>query len=439
MGQSDYFSVLADANPFSAPGLVMILPFSLLLFCMATMPLLWPDLWSRSYKWISMGLGLICAVYYLAFLRQPARVFAVAVEYASFIVFIASLFIASGGIHIRVKGEAKPWVNCAFLLIGALLANIVGTTGASMLLIRPWIRMNKYRFTNYHTAFFIFIISNVGGCLTPIGDPPLFLGYLKGVPFWWIASRCAPAWIVAVTCLLTTFYLLDRFNFVQAPRSIREKETTGEEWQVTGIYNLFFLGAILGAVFIKEWPLLRIAIMAAAAYGSYRTTAAAVHQANRFSFDPIKEVAWLFAGIFATMVPALDYVQQNAVNLGIRDPMQFYWFTGALSSVLDNAPTYMAFTAAAFGLKHLSVNQTGDVSFFLLHHSAYIVAISLGSVFFGAMTYIGNGPNLMVKAIADHENVHTPHFFAYVLKFSMLLLLPVLALVSLLFFSDAIF
>ena len=421
-------------SPLS-PNLAMAVPFALMLLSMATMPLVLPGLWSRSYRWISVGLGLVCVAYYVFILGAPSRVSEVAWEYLSFIVFIGSLFVVSGGIHIQVRGEAKPWVNSVFLLIGALLANLLGTTGASMLLIRPWIRMNKYRFTNFHTAFFIFIVSNVGGCLTPIGDPPLFLGYLKGVPFWWIASRCLPAWIVAIVCLVTVFYLIDRFNFVQAPRRIREMETADEKWKFEGLLNLLFLAIILSAVFIREFPLVRSAIMALAAFCSYRTTAPRVHTANDFSFDPIKEVAWLFAGIFATMVPALDYVQCNAMALGIREPIQFYWFSGALSSVLDNAPTYLAFSAVAFGLVHLSLDRTADMSIFLLHHGVYTVAISLGSVFFGAMTYIGNGPNLMVKAIADHANVHTPNFFAYILKFSALVLLPILGLISLLFFS----
>jgi Na+/H+ antiporter NhaD/arsenite permease-like protein len=435
---STFPSLLALA-PAAGPSLVMVVPFALMLLCMATMPLLVPAMWARSYKWISIGLGLGCTLYYLFFLHVPARMIGAAMEYISFIVFIGSLYVISGGIHIRVKGEAKPWVNCAFLLTGALLANLVGTTGASMLLIRPWIRMNKYRFTNFHTAFFIFIVSNVGGCLTPIGDPPLFLGYLNGVPFWWIASRCVPAWAVAVTALVTIFYLIDRFNFVQAPRRVREAETAQETWKIEGLSNFVFLGFVLAAIFLKGSPLLRSFVMAAAAVASYRSTAARVHAANDFSFGPIKEIAWLFAGIFATMVPALDYVQENAVALGIRDPIQFYWFSGALSSVLDNAPTYLAFSAAAFGLKHLHIDHADDMAYFLRHDGTYLVAISLGSVFFGAMTYIGNGPNLMVKAIADHANVHTPHFFAYIFKFSMLVLLPVLALISFLFFTWHIF
>ena len=417
------------------PHPLMVLPFGLMLLSMATMPLLLPSFWGRSYRWIAVGLGSVCAAYYLFALGAGGRLLEVAGEYASFIIFIGALYTVAGGIHIRVKGEAKPWVNCLFLLVGALLANLIGTTGASMLLIRPWIRMNKYRFTNFHTAFFIFIVSNVGGCLTPIGDPPLFLGYLQGVPFWWVTQRCLPAWAVALGCLLLAFYFIDRFNFVQAPRKIREMETAREEWRFDGLRNLFYLAAILGSVFITGVPGLREVIMILAAVGSYRTTPRAVHESNEFSFGPIEEIAWLFAGIFATMAPALDYLQTNAVRFGVREPRQFYWLSGALSSVLDNAPTYLTFSAAAFGLKGLELGR-GDMARFLAQHGAYTVAISLGSVFFGAMTYIGNGPNLMVKAIADQANVHTPHFFSYILKFSMLILLPVLLLVSYLFFSN---
>lgn len=412
------------------PSLVMAFPFVLMLLCMAVLPLLAPGFWGAHMKRIVVGLGAISVVYYVGWLGATHRVLEAAADYVSFIVFIGSLFTVAGGIHIRVKGEAKPWVNCVFLLIGALLANLIGTTGASMLLIRPWVRMNKYRFTNLHTAFFIFLVSNVGGCLTPVGDPPLFLGYLKGVPFWWIAQRCAAPWALAVGLLLGLFYLLDRFNFVRAPRAVRMEETAHESWTFEGMQNLFFLVAILGAVFIKGIPGLRELVMAGAAFGSYKTTAARVHAANAFHFAPIEEVAWLFAGIFATMTPALDFVQNNAVRLGISEPRHFYWLSGALSSVLDNAPTYLAFSAAALGLRHMDLNNPAHVAAFLAHDGIYVVAISLGSVFFGAMTYIGNGPNLMVKAIADHAGVHTPNFFAYIFKFSMLALLPILFAVS---------
>ena len=170
----------------------------------------------------------------------------VAHEYVSFIALIGSLFVVSGGIHINVKGEATPLKNVLFLLIGAIVANLLGTTGASMLLIRPWIRMNKYRITAHHIVFFIFIVSNVGGCLTPIGDPPLFLGYLKGIPFWWVAEHCWPMWATGVGCLLAMFYVVDRLNFRRAPARVRETETAHEQWRFDGLANIVFLAVILG-------------------------------------------------------------------------------------------------------------------------------------------------------------------------------------------------
>jgi Na+/H+ antiporter NhaD/arsenite permease-like protein len=353
----------------------------------------------------------------------------------SFIVLIGSLFVVAGGIHIGVKGEVKPWVNCVFLLIGAIIANIIGTTGASMLLVRPWIRMNKYRFTGMHTVFFIFIVSNVGGCLTPVGDPPLFLGYLKGVPFWWVFAHCWEAWCVAVGGMLAIFYCADRMNFLRAPQAVRESETQHETWQFRGLQNLGFLALILAPVFVKQPAGLRELMMIAAAAASYFTTRAEIHKANEFSFEPIKEVAWLFAGIFATMMPALDYLKHHAAQLGIHGEMQFYWLTGALSSVLDNAPTYLAFLATAFGGVGLSMDQPGHMDSFIAQHGHHLVAISLGAVFFGAGTYIGNGPNLMVKAIIERAGVKTPGFIAYVVKYAAPILLPVFWIVSMLFFS----
>ena len=343
------------------PHPLFILPFAALLLCIATMPLLLPKVWEHHYKKISLGLGSIAVLYYWIGLRAGGRVLGVGWEYVSFIVFIGSLFTVAGGIHVRTKGEAIPSVNALYLIGGAILANLVGTTGASMLLIRPWIRMNKYRFTTFHTAFFIFIVSNVGGCLTPIGDPPLFLGYLKGVPFWWVTAKCLPAWAMAVGCIVAVFYALDRVNFLAAPKAIRELQTGHEEFKIEGLRNLGWLSVILASVFLKYPPGLREALMVIAAVGSYRTTPRPIHDANHFSFGPIKEVAWLFAGIFATMVPALDYLECHAGALGITTPLHFYWFSGALSGVLDNAPTYLTFLTAAFGLKNQNINDTADV------------------------------------------------------------------------------
>ena len=281
--------------------------------------------------------------------HQPARA-ASGTEYVSFIALIGSLFVVSGGIHINVKGEATPLKNVLFLFVGAVLANVLGTTGASMLLIRPWIRMNKYRITAHHVVFFIFIVSNVGGCLTPIGDPPLFLGYLKGIPFWWVAEHCWPMWAVGVGVLLAMFYVVDLRNFRRAPAPIREQETAHETWRFDGRANLFFLAVILVAVFIDRPIFVREALMIAAAAGSYFTTKKSVHEANHFNFHPIQEVAILFIGIFATMMPALDWLEGHAGSLLGQNPASglFYWGCGALSSVLDNAPTYLCFLSATF-------------------------------------------------------------------------------------------
>ena len=413
----------------------MILPFVLMLLSIATMPFIHKHWWEHHYPKVAVGLGLITTVYYVGFLSNAGRMLHVAHEYLSFIALIGALFVVAGGIHIQVKGQAKPWVNCVFLLIGAMLANVIGTTGASMLLIRPWIRLNKYRITAFHVVFFIFVVGNIGGCLTPIGDPPLFLGYLKGVPFWWVLEHCWEAWLVAVIGVIAIFYCVDRHNFMRASKTIRDKETASETWTFDGLRNVWFLGVILAAVFVKKPIGLSEALMVSAAAGSYFTTRRPIHEANDFSFAPIREVAWLFVGIFATMVPALDYLEIHAAELGPASEVRYFWLTGSLSAVLDNAPTYLTFLAAAMGRHHLSLNSRDDVHAFLAAHDHELIAISLGAVFFGAMTYIGNGPNFMVKAIAEQTKVKTPDFFVYLFKFAVPVLLPLFAIVSVLFFS----
>ena len=415
-----------------APPLWLLTPFALLLLCVALGPIAFPKVWHRRYPHIAVGLGAVSVGYYLAVLRTPVPMLHALEEYLGFIALIGSLYIVSGGIHLTVKGEATPGANCLFLAVGAVLANVIGTTGASMLLIRPWIRANKYRITEFHIVFFIFIVSNVGGCLTPIGDPPLFMGYLKGVPFGWVMQHCWAGWLVAVAGLIAVFYFFDRRNFLRAPRKIREAETAHETWRARGLHNLAFLALILVAVLLLPagW---REGVMLAAALGSWRTTHRDIHAANDFNFEPIREVAWLFLGIFATMVPALDYLQTNPPPL--TSDIAYFWATGALSGLLDNAPTYLAFLATALGQQHLTLDQPSDVLAFAHGHAGTLEAISLGAVFFGAMTYIGNGPNFMVKAIAEHARVHTPTFVSYLVRFALPILLPFLALIGLLFFS----
>ncbi len=470
-----------------APNPWMIIPFAALLAIIALAPLFFGDWWGRHYPKVAFGLAAIVVAYYCIGLQAYADVGHTAHEYLSFICLIGSLFVVSGGIHISVRGETTPSFNTVFLFIGALLANLLGTTGASMLLIRPWIRMNKYRLTGHHIVFFIFIISNVGGCLTPIGDPPLFLGYLKGVPFWWVAEHCWPVWATGLGLLLAMFFVVDARNYRKAPRAIRAEHAEHPDWfRFDGLGNVFFLAIIIGAVlFAGQPPFLREGLMLAAAAGSYFTTRRQVHESNHFNFHPVKEVAILFVGIFATMMPALDWLSVRAGAMGSPSPAFFYWGSGVLSSVLDNAPTYLSFLSAIFGayidpdtvqqVQHLIQSGGADIGTyvhgdhaeqvrqtfaalqkyhsdglaahtigteeiemaFLVGNAAFnqfIVAISAGAVFFGANTYIGNGPNFMVKAIADHQGAHTPSFVRYVTHYTLPIMLPMLIIVWLIFF-----
>jgi len=431
------WTILASAALGYDVPLWLLLPFAGLLLAIALCPVLVPDWWHHHYPKVSITLGGAVLLYYYFGLRRPEAIGHVLHEYFQFISLIGSLFVVAGGIHINVKGESCPLINVIFLAIGAMLANLIGTTGASMLLIRPWIRMNKFRITSFHIVMFIFIISNVAGALTPIGDPPLFLGYLVGVPFWWTLQHCWPAWLIAVGWLLAIFYVFDLLNFRKLPREVALEMTASEQWRFDGLHNLVFLAVILGAVlansrlpaFIPEVLMIGTAVL------SYWTTRSSIHRANAFTFAPIKEVVWLFAGIFATMIPALDYLGLHASDLGISTPLQFYFASGFLSAFLDNAPTYLTFLSADIGLHHGSIAHSADVLAVLEQFPREVLAISLGAVFFGAFTYIGNGPNLMVKSIADHARVHTPSFFGYIFRFSIPILLPVLLLIALLFFS----
>ena len=264
-------------------------------------------------------------------------------EYVSFIALVGGLFVVAGGIHIGVPGRSGPAANAGFLLAGAVLANVLGTTGAAMLLIRPWFRLNDGRVRAYHLIFFIFIVANVGGCLTPVGDPPLLLGYLQGVPFGWVAGHCWPMWAVGVGLLLAVFYGVDRWHQLRRPVSPPPAES-GNRWRLEGKRNLFFLAVILGAVWVEHPVFLREGLMAAAAAGSYFTTKKSVQAANGFTFHPLREVAVLFAGIFATMIPVLDWLAGPAMaRLGDHaTPGLLYWGSGLLSGVLDSAPAYLA-------------------------------------------------------------------------------------------------
>lgn len=457
------------------------IPFVLLLACIAVLPLLRKHWWEKHYSAVSVGLALVTIVYYITFLHRVTPLLESGFEYISFIALIGSLFVIAGGIHIRLRGRSRPLTNVVFLAIGALAANFVGTTGASIILIRPFIRVNSYRIKAYHIIFFIFIVSNVGGAVTPIGDPPLFIGYLKGIPFFWSIVNLWYIWLFAIGLLLAVFYVIDRREFSKLNKGQQEfAEETGEEGEVTGLHNIIFLAIVLAAVFIQHPVFLREAIMVAAAAGSYFTTPSDIHRKNDFDFVPIKEVAILFIGIFMTMVPALEWISQNAARFGLNRAGQFYWATGSLSSVLDNTPTYLNFLSAAFGVfvnhgavQHIynllhahgaavvngpyadDVHSTAAVMMSYHPHlvaagketmeqvsTAYLLgtrkiivqAISIGAVFFGAMTYIGNGPNFLVKSISEQAGVECPSFVSYVVKYALPILLPILFITWLVFF-----
>jgi Na+/H+ antiporter NhaD/arsenite permease-like protein len=423
----------------------LIIPFALLLLLIATMPLTPPrvkHLWERYYPHVSVALGAAVAAYYVAMIPGGFGILTHTMhEYVSFIILIGSLFVVAGGIHIKVKGEATPMINVVFLTVGAVIANFIGTTGASMVLIRPWIRMNKVRISPFHIVFFIFVVSNIGGALTPIGDPPLFLGYLRGVPFFWLIEHVMMEWLFTLILILTAFYVFDWRSFHRMPLKLQREAARDEEtWRFDGTVNVLFLVAIIGAVFLPATYFLREGVMLAAAVASYLLTPKPVHRENAFTFAPIKEVGFLFVGIFATMMPALGYLEQHGVEFGFTRPLQYYFASGSLSAVLDNAPTYvnflqlaqttaMAENPAAFA----GISGPEAVRVLLVQKPLFVVAVSLGAVFFGAMTYIGNGPNFMVKSIAQDAGVHCPTFFGYVFRYSLPILLPILALSGWLF------
>lgn len=422
------FSIASTTAQLPHPA--WVIPFILLLLSIAAFPLFAHAWWERNYGKVAFCLGMPTVIYYLFFLGESVPILHVVQEYISFIALIGALFVISGNIHIHVEGSSRPIANCAFLLGGGILANIIGTTGASMLLIRPWIRMNYYRINPFHIVFFIFIVSNVGGCLTPIGDPPLFLGFLAGIPFWWVLPNAFAPWAVMMTLLLAIFYVLDWRNHRRAPAQVREKQTRSESWSLDGAHNIFWLAVVLAAVFLQKPYGLREAIMVAACFGSYFTTPAKIRELNHFTFHPIQEVAILFAGIFAAMVPALQLLKVHAAAFHITSPLQYYFATGFLSAFLDNAPTYLTFLNVALGVHGLDPSLKTDVAQLVVVYPAEVLAISVASVFFGAMTYIGNGPNFMVRSIAEHAKIKMPTFGGYIFRYAVPYLLPALLLIG---------
>jgi len=402
-----------------------VLPFAAMLLAIAVFPLCLPRQWesNRTKLLASVGLGLPILVMY-AF-RSPQALLRMGEEYVSFLVLLAGLYVIAGGVLMRGDLVATPLTNAAFLGVGAVLASFVGTTGASMLLIRPLLQTNRERRLVKHTViFFIFLVSNIGGMLTPLGDPPLFLGYLQGVPFGWTFRLWRP-WLVMVGVLLAVYFVWDSAQYTRESLAAlrRDRERT-QPLRVSGALNVAWLaGVVLAVAFLHE-PLREVVIVVLAALSLWQTPRA-IRRANGFTAAPMVEVAVLFFGIFLTMIPALELLRLRGNELGVREPWQFFWAAGALSSFLDNAPTYLTFLALAQGLGLPS--EVAGVSHVVL------AAISVGAVAMGANTYIGNAPNFMVKAIAEEAGVKMPSFFGY-MAYSAGVLIPLFVGVTLLFF-----
>ncbi|MBI3636611.1 MAG: sodium:proton antiporter [Candidatus Rokubacteria bacterium] len=408
-----------------APAVYTVVPFVAMLLAIAVCPLAAPRWWEPNHNKLAVAgvLGLPILVLYL--LRHPPALLRMAEEYVSFIILLAGLYVISGGVLLRGDLEATPLTNTAFLGVGTVLASFIGTTGASMLIIRPLLQTNRERRHVRHTVvFFIFLVSNIGGMLTPLGDPPLFLGYLQGVPFTWTFRLWLP-WLTMTGVLLGTYFVWDSIEHARETVSAIQRDRTQlEPLRVKGAINVVWLGGVILAVAFLYEPWREVAIVALAALSLWRTPRE-IRRANGFTSYPMVEVAVLFLGIFLTMIPALELLHLRGGELGVRQPWHFFWASGTLSSFLDNAPTYLTFLALGQGLR--AGNDVVGVP------NAILVAISVGSVAMGANTYIGNAPNFMVKSIAEEAKVRMPSFFGYML-YSGGVLIPLFVAVTFLFF-----
>lgn len=430
-----------ETHSLSIP-LLSLVPFVLMLLSIAVFPLFWNHFWEKnSNKLIVAVILSIPIVIYLLAGGLWHRLYETMVfDYIPFIILLGALFTITGGIYLSGDIEAKPKINTLFMGIGAVLASFMGTTGAAMLLIRPVIQTNKEREFKVHTIlFFIGIIANCGGLLTPLGDPPLFMMYLRGAPFTWFLNL-TPEWFFTNTVLLILYFIIDSYYYKKEPSaSIVRDRSNIRPIKLEGKMNFIWLvGVVLAVAFLNQqylpfiekseyYKFIREGVIFAMAALSLLFTPKLTRQSNNFTWEPIKEVAYLFFGIFITMVPCLLFLEVNAKSLGIVLPQQFYYYTGALSSFLDNTPTAVTFHSLALGLGETAGNFVAGIPEELLK------AISVGAVMFGSMTYIGNGPNFMVKAVAEENNIKMPSFFAYMYKFSLIILLPIFILIQLLF------
>ena len=425
----------------------MLIPFAVMLLCIAVLPLI-PHVgewWEHNLHklYVSLILGVPVGIWLVCNQMGPELEHQMIYDYVPFILLLMALFVTTGGICIRGDLKATPLTNTVILGLGWVLASFMGTTGAAMLLIRLLLNTIKQRKYKVHTVlFFIAIVANCGGLLSPLGDPPLFLLFQKGTPFVWWLQNMIGEWFVTGALLLTIYYCVDLYYFKKEPlEHIRADVREAKQLRMTGLINIFWLlGVVCSTMFINStyipamgahdapWylKLLREWVFILIIAGSWLTTKKAVRVNNNYSWTPILEVACVFLGIFVTMTPALMYLRQHP--LPVQHAWEFVYCTGALSAFLDNAPTAMVFHATATTLPiPEGVEAVAGIA------PDYLKAISMGAVFFGALTYIGNGPNFMVKSIAEQEKIEMPSFFGYMIKFSLIVLLPVYIIVQLLF------
>jgi Na+/H+ antiporter NhaD/arsenite permease-like protein len=433
-----------------------IIPFAGILLSIALFPLFAPHWWHHHFPKVSAFWAIVFAAPFLIVFRGEAIhhiLHVYMIEYFPFIILLWALYTVSGGLLVKGTLKGSPRLNLIFLLIGTILASWMGTTGASMLLIRPVLRANAWRRAKTHIiVFFIFLVSNIGGSLTPLGDPPLFLGFLHGVPFFW-TFHILPHMGFASILLLALFYILDSYYY---RREAKPESFEKAPVRLEGGHNFIFLCGIIGAVLmsgfwnagyftllgieLKIQFVVRDGLMLLMGLLSLQTTRKQVHQDNEFTWFPIKEVAFLFAGIFITIIPAIQILKAGEecalkpVMDALTDPTRYFWITGLLSSFLDNAPTYLTFFNSALGKFFSGLPETAAVPTLIAQKAIYLKAISAGAVFMGANTYIGNAPNFMVRSIAEEAGIKMPSFFGYMVKFSLPILIPTFILVSLFFF-----
>ena len=433
---------------------LLIIPFITIIFFLSAGPLFFAQWWSKWGKIVPVLLAALVAVVYLYQGKSEDLVETIA-EYVSFISIIGALYVVAGGICIHPYRNGTPGVNVVFLLLGALIANVIGTTGASVLLLKPFIRLNRYKVKAYHIIFFIFIVSNAGGLLTPLGDPPLFMGYLKGVPFFWFAEKLFVPWLFVIVGLVIIFFMLDKKN----DKGIESQIIHNPQIQKTviiGKRNFIGLGAILLTLFLDprkmEWiptihyghhqlSFVREFIQIVTAYLCFKTSNKGALEMNEFSMEPIEEVAFAFCGIFVTMMPALEAMRQLAASPEVAasiTPSFTFWGTGMMSAILDNAPSFINALTVTMAKHGLNISSYEDVQQFVIMQNDgnlphYLVAISFASVIFGAFTYVGNGPNFLVKAMAEKENIKMPSFIQYIYQYVIPILLPIIVICWLVF------